>query len=391
MGDMDLLRPLGLARIPCVVVARPGAPPRFSRFARAALPWVDAWEHADEQVDTLMRFGSEQAKPPVLFYQEDRELLLVSRYRERLRSAFRFVIADATLVEDLVDKGRFQSLARRLDLPVPIARSLDLTQGPTRGDFDVPFPILIKPLTRRTDHWTPVGGPGKACQVDTIEALQQLWPRVASANVPVLAQQLVPGPETDVESYHVYMDELGAIVAEFTGRKIRTWPLQYGHSTSLIITDSPEVAALGRAVVRRLDLRGVAKLDFKRGPDGRLYLLEINPRFTLWHHPAALAGANVPALVYGDLTHLPRPAMRRIRAGVRWCKIWEDGPAARATGVPLTRWLVWALGCEAKSALSWDDPLPLLGTAAWVALRRLAAWLRPLFPLAVRPLKPRLP
>jgi predicted ATP-grasp superfamily ATP-dependent carboligase len=159
----------------------------------------------------------------------------------------------------------------------------------------------------------------------------------------------------------------------------------------LIITDSPEVAALGRAVVRRLDLRGVAKLDFKRGPDGRLYLLEINPRFTLWHHPAALAGANVPALVYGDLTHLPRPAMRRIRAGVRWCKIWEDGPAARATGVPLTRWLVWALGCEAKSALSWDDPLPLLGTAAWVALRRLAAWLRPLFPLAVRPLKPRLP
>ena len=36
MGDMDLLRPLGLARIPCVVVARPGAAPRFSRFARAS-------------------------------------------------------------------------------------------------------------------------------------------------------------------------------------------------------------------------------------------------------------------------------------------------------------------------------------------------------------------
>ncbi len=369
MGDMDLLRPLGLARIPCVVVARPGAAPRFSRFARAALPWVDTWEHADEQVDTLMRFASRQSQPPVLFYQEDRELLLVSRHRERLRSAFRFTIGDATLVEELVDKARL----------------------PTAAEFDVPFPIVIKPLTRRTDRWGPLGGPGKALLVESLEALQQLWPRVVTANVPVLAQQLVPGPETGVESYHVYVGEQGEIVGEFTGRKIRTWPRQLGHSTALEITDSAEVTALGRAVMRRLELRGVAKLDFKRGPDGRLYLLEINPRFTLWHHPAALAGVNVPALVYGDLAGLPRPAARRAHPGVRWCKIWHDAPAARAAGVPLARWLAWALHCEAKSALSWDDPLPLLGAAAWAAGRRLAAWLRPLLLLAGRPVKARLP
>src|SRR4029077_15208809 len=120
----------------------------FSRFAHAALPWVDTWEHADEQVDTLLRFASAQRERPVLFFQEDRELLLVSRHRERLRVAFRFIIADASMVEDLVDKGRFQSLARRLDLPVPAAQPLDLTQRPTRENFDVPFPILIKPLTR---------------------------------------------------------------------------------------------------------------------------------------------------------------------------------------------------------------------------------------------------
>jgi len=393
MGDMDLLRPLGLARIPCVVVARPGAAPRFSRFARAALPWVDTWEHADEQVDTLMRFASRQSQPPVLFYQEDRELLLVSRHRERLRSAFRFTIGDATLVEELVDKGRFQALARRLNLPVPVpvARQLDLTRLPTAAEFDVPFPIVIKPLTRRTDRWGPLGGPGKALLVESLDALQQLWPRVVTANVPVLAQQLVPGPETGVESYHVYVGEQGEIVGEFTGRKIRTWPGQLGHSTALEITDSAEVTALGRAVMRRLELRGVAKLDFKRGPDGRLYLLEINPRFTLWHHPAALAGVNVPALVYGDLAGLPRPAARRAHPGVRWCKIWQDAPAARAAGVPLARWLPWALRCEAQSALSWDDPLPLLGAAAWAAGRRLAAWLRPLFLLAGRPVKARLP
>ena len=391
MGDMDLLRPLGLAGIACVVVARPGAPPRYSRFARAALPWVDTWDRGEEQVETLVRFGAAQHQPPVLFYQEDRELLLVSRFRDRLRSAFRFVMADAALVEDLVDKSRFQTLARRLDLPVPAARRLDPAEQPDLREIDIPFPVVIKPLTRRTDRWTPVGGSGKALRVDTLEALRLLWPRIVAANVPMLAQTLVPGAETDIESYHVYVDEPGDIVAEFTGRKIRTWPTQFGHSTALVITDSADVASAGRAVVRRLDLRGVAKLDFKRGPDGRLYLLEVNPRFTLWHHPAALAGVNVPALVYGDLTGLPRPAVPRARPGVRWCKIWQDGRAARADGVRLVHWLAWALRCEAKSAWSWDDPLPLLCAGAWASLRRLAELARSIFPLHVRPTKARVP
>jgi D-aspartate ligase len=53
----------------------------------------------------------------------------------------------------------------------------------------------------------------------------------------------------------------------------------------------------------------------------------------------------------------------RAEANVRWCRLWKDFPAARASGEPLAAWLPWALGCEAKSALSWDDPLPLFRAA----------------------------
>ena len=49
--------------------------------------------------------------PPVLFCTEDSHLLLVSRYRHRLKSAFRFVLSDERLIEDLVDKARFHELA----------------------------------------------------------------------------------------------------------------------------------------------------------------------------------------------------------------------------------------------------------------------------------------
>jgi D-aspartate ligase len=88
--------------------------------------------------------------------------------------------------------------------------------------------------------------------------------------------------------------------------------------------------------------------------------LEINPRFNLWHHAGAVAGVNIPALVYADLVGISRPQVAGARAGVRWCRMWKDLPAARAGGMPLAAWLRWALTCEAKSTLSWDDPMPLL-------------------------------
>ena len=92
MGDTDLVRPLGLAGIPSAVVAPPGDPARFSRFTRTVVPWFDPWERAEEQVDALLRFGRSQDEAPVLFYEGDADLLMVSRYRQRLGQAFRFVV-----------------------------------------------------------------------------------------------------------------------------------------------------------------------------------------------------------------------------------------------------------------------------------------------------------
>lgn len=375
LGDMDLVRPLGLAGIPCAVMAPNGAPARFSRFTRVVLDWVDPWERAEKVVEILVRFGLEQRERPVLFYEEDGDLLLVSRYRDRLSQAFRFVIPESTLVEDLVDKARFQTLAERFALPLPPTQRLYPLEGSKPTDLNLCFPLIIKPLTRRPNQWAPIGGSSKAVQVNTPQALRDLWPRLISARMNVLAQEMIPGPESCIESYHVYVDVHGNIVAEFTGRKIRTHPEKFGDSTALIITNTEDVAALGRELVRRLELRGVAKLDFKRGPDGRLYVLEINPRFNLWHHPAALAGVNIPALVYGDLIGLPRPVFSSARSGITWCRMWQDVIAAKAWGIPLTKWLPWALNCEAKRAMAWDDPMPfacgvLFRALSWNPLSR---------------------
>ncbi len=368
LGSTELVRPLGLAGIACAVVTERSNPVSYSRFVSTVIEWGDFWVDSEPLVARLLRFAAAQPCPPILFYEQDSQLLLVARHCDRLARGFRFILPGPGLVEDLVDKGRFASLAERLSLPVPPTRRIDPARhGGT--DLGLRFPLIIKPLTRRED-WAAIGGDGKALMVESPAALRDLWPLLIAAEAGLLAQEMVPGPESAIESYHVYVDATGAVAAEFTGRKIRTFPLAFGHSTALEITESRDVVTTGRDVVERLGLRGVAKLDFKRGPDSRLHLLEVNPRFNLWHHLGAVAGINLPALVHADLAGLPRPrTAARARAGARWCWPTKDIHAARAAGIPLASWLPWALGCDAKAVLAWDDPRPMLRSG----LRRLLA------------------
>lgn len=368
IGDMDIVRPLGLAGIRSAVVAGPGWLSRYSRFSAEVIHWPDPWKQPEELLERLILFGRAQPQPPVLFYESDWDLLLVSRRRDRLADAFRFVIAEPELVEDLVDKGRFCKLAERLGLPVP--PSVDLSDG---GDAaaELRLPVIVKPLTRDWVSWRPISGDAKAVLVESRPELRRLTAQLDATGVSAIAQELIPGPETAVESYHVYVEESGAIAAEFTGKKIRTSPPQFGQSTALEITADARLASLGREIVSNVGLKGVAKLDFKRAPDGTLHLMEINPRFSLWHHLGAKAGVNIPAIVYADLVGLQRPSAGSTKAATRWCHPRADFSAARTAGISTARWLAWLAGCDAKSGVSWDDPLPLVRRAAWQISQRL--------------------
>jgi D-aspartate ligase len=367
LGEIDLVRALALAGVHSAVGVPPGNPARYSRAAAYVLDWRDPCREPEALLERLVAFGRTQPQRPVLFYDGDWDTLLISRHREELSESFRFVIAESELVESLLDKERFQGLAERLGLPVP--RSRRLADADDEGALGLRFPLLAKPLTREHGSWRPHAR-AKALPVAGAEDLRSLRARLRGSGLELLVQEAVPGPESRVVSYHVYVDEGGEVAGEFTGRKLRTHPPLYGYSTALEITASEEVTAAGREIVRQLGLRGVAKLDFKCGPDGTLHLFEVNPRFNLWHHPGALAGVNLPEIVYRDLVGLPRPPVRTARSGVRWCSLAHDPQAARADGTGLARWVAWALRCEAKSGFAWDDPLPLPRAALWRLRRR---------------------
>jgi D-aspartate ligase len=366
LGTIDLVRALTLAAIPVVVIAEREDPARYARSAVARLD-APAERPPEARASALLALAADQPQAPVLYYDNDEALLFVSRNRDRLARGFRFTLPAADLVEDLVDKARFHPLAERLGLPVP--RTVRCPSRALDDDHGLRFPLIVKPISRHGGAWARAAA-GKAVLVADRAALSALATRLADASLELLVQEAVPGPESRVESYHVFVDEQGRVAGEFTGRKLRTHPRSCGFSTAITITDDADLRALGRRIALDLELRGVAKLDFKRGPDGVPKLLEVNPRFNLWHHPGALAGVNLPALVFDRLLGRPATAPPTVRAGVTWCSP-RDLRAARAAGVGIVPWVRWVAGCDAISGLAWHDPFPLPRAAARRARGRL--------------------
>jgi predicted ATP-grasp superfamily ATP-dependent carboligase len=363
MGDRDLAVPVRAAGTSVTMVARRDSVSRFSRH-------VDAWmedTRPDEErlVGELLTAAAAADGPAVLFYQLDDHLLFVSRHRERLARGLRFVIPPADLVERLVDKSAFDALASTLDLPVP--QSWVVPVGVGQHPPDLPLPVVIKPL-RRVDAWGESHA-SKAVLVRRRSELEELFRRLAGRHDRVIAQALIPGPESRIESYHVHVDAAGRIRCEFTGRKLRTYPAAMGHSSALLTTTAPDVTALGREVVGRLDFRGVAKLDFKRDDSGRLWLLEVNPRFNLWHHLGAAAGVNIPASVLAEVLDLPHPPSGPARPGATWCRLARDWRAARSEGISPAAWGAWALRTDARSTVDLLDPMPMVARGVLTARR----------------------
>lgn len=374
MGDLNLVRCLGRAGVP-VTLLTPEVPnpASLSRYCRRVVPTPNPEDSLEDAAAALMAVPWQEDERPCLFYQGDHDLLTASRHRDQLAERYTFLLPPPDLVEDLVDKARFLELAGRLRLPVPRSRIVEPGPGAAR-DIEAwgVFPCIAKPAVRT--HWfrsALVGtqGPQKAVRIQDRAALRALAPALETHHTPLIVQECVEGGEERVVSFHAYVRPGGEVVAAFTGRKIRTLPPTFGVSCYVEITDDERVHRLGREILDRLEFYGVLKMDFKEDArTGRLYLLEINPRFNLWHYPAAVAGANLPALVYRDLCGLDWPLSTRVQPGVRWLALHRDlhaFPAYRRRGaLTVGSWLASLCHRCVYDAFAWDDPAPAI-TACW--------------------------
>jgi predicted ATP-grasp superfamily ATP-dependent carboligase len=296
-------------------------------------------------------------------------LLLVSRHRAELSRYYRLLLPSEELIEILVDKARFAARAQQLGIPVPGTVTSWEAESADEVLARLSLPLILKPAVHVGWHQfqrerLPGRRPSKALLAETEADLRLFHQAIRTFTANFVVQEYIPGGSADHYSVHVWLDEQSRALGYFAGRKIRTYPKESGHSTCLELVDHQELVELGLDIVARLELRGPAKLDFKRDPrNGRFHLLEINPRYNLWHDLGARAGVNLPLLGYQYLSGV-RPELRnQWNTRYKWIAFGDDLRAAVRYYLPDGD-LSWKdllgsyIGPRVYEVFSWRDPGP---------------------------------
>ena len=300
------------------------------------LEFVSGWETEvpEAALEFLRKLLPGAGRGSVLLPTGDQNLLFVHRHRHQLADDFRFYVWDSPLLEQMASKRGLAGLAERLGLPVPRTIVPENIDDLKAGIKSLRFPCIVKP--EYTHLWgtqaaSELGVLGvKALPVGTPDELLTVYEKLHAAECPVIVQEMILGPDENHVEYPALVGEDGAILAEFVARKIRVWPAHYGMGCLVESILAPDVVETGRLVIERLGYRGLAMVQFKRDSrDGRLYFLELNPRFTVWIGLPVACGIDFPYYYYQLCIGRPFQRPDRYKVGRLWWNPLRDVESMR--------------------------------------------------------------
>ncbi len=218
------------------------------------------------------------------------------------------------------DKSECFKLATTLGVPVPVT-SLPWEEGADATDpvslekwaENLHYPAILK-YRLGEDLGLPAAQRYRVAKSPR-EAVQAYLEMNARQKKP-FAQEYVEGQ--DYGAAFLY-DSKSHLVASFTYRSIRERPKGAGPTVFAVSQYEPRLVEYGHKILSALKWQGVAMLDFRKGPDGRFLLLEINPRFWGSLALAILSGIDFPLLYFRCCTGEPvQPVVQKDGVRIRF-------------------------------------------------------------------------
>ena len=333
----------------------------YSRYIDAVI-CPDPLEHEEEFIACLQRIAAREKIRPALFITSDEFLLPVSKNRKELEHSYLMNLPDSRIIECIADKFKQYTLALDAGVAVPqtfVAENLDqLLQIKDR----VPLPAFIKGA-EVTSWRKKMGVASKGFVASTQEDLINIMKMVFDRGARALVQEIIQGPDTNHYKASCYLSRDGKVLLAFGLQKIRQQPAGFGFGCLVQSVEYPELLALGKNFFTKIGYRGVGSAEFKLDlRDGKLKLIELNPRYWQQNALADKCGMNFPLMDYLEMTGCEPKAVLEYRYGIKWVNLYSDLESFREyrqrKQLSLMQWLESYKGEKVYSDISWDDMLP---------------------------------
>jgi predicted ATP-grasp superfamily ATP-dependent carboligase len=354
-----------LARRGIPVIGVAGHPQLFFCRTNACEKIVYLDTEDDEFIDGLVALGKSFAQKAVLFPSTDLCVLRISRHRRVLAPYYHIALPPPEVVEKLMNKLSFLEYALEENLPIPKTFLLRQRAEAVQAAKELTFPCILKP-PMKTALWekhTTI----KAYKIDSANEFLKMYDRCCGWADILIAQEWIPGPDSNLYSCNCYFNENSEPLVTFTARKLRQWPPETG-STSLG-EECRNAVVLNAALdmFKQERWHGLGYLEMKRDArNGKHYIIEPNiGRPTGRSALAEASGVEMLYTMYCDNVGWPLPEKRKQKyLGVKWLSLVEDLRSARQywRRGDLTIGEYWRSirGRKMHAVWSWSDPLPFL-------------------------------
>lgn len=307
------IRVLGLTAVPSF----PGNHSRWLEYRAAP----DSLREPEALLAYLLRLADELRTRPVLLPTRDHDINFISRNKAALDDRFFVALSSPADIDRVMNKDVLNSIARDAELNVPRSVTI-VSQNELEEARRLRFPCICKPLYasqwRKAGVWEAVGRQ-KALRVDSFDELADFYVGFSYLDPLVSVQEWIEGGEDNLQAFGSYCNSEHEVIAFFAARKRLQYPPLAGTGIVVEALPLPELEAPSRALLRTLRFRGISEIEYKRDDrDGKLYLIEVNPRHWDQHGLGTAVGVNLSETLYRDVTGQPQRAMRQADGRTLW-------------------------------------------------------------------------
>lgn len=241
---------------------------------------------------------------PALIPSSDQFVTAIARHAAALRE--HYVFSPTIELQGLLANKRSQyDLAASHGMPMPrteLAASIDAV---ARFADEAEFPCLMKPMHFREWRRLPAGHPllnAKIAIASTPAMLVEHYSSVRAVTPDVTLQEIIQGPDTAKRVYLSCYDRSGARIAHAMFRELRCAPVGFGPATVSEPIIDPQTDAICDRFLRSIGYAGICEIEMKwDSRDGKVKLIEANPRLSGGGDAAPYAGVDLCWLHYLDL------------------------------------------------------------------------------------------
>lgn len=373
-GALALARSLGRSGIPVHYISNDSPLTGWSRFVRRRVKWQGA-EHPDAAAFLIDFARNNSLQGSLLVPAGDAEVMLVSQAKEILEAEYRILLPEWQALQWLCDKPLLYKRADEEGLPYP--RTYELTSVEQALALDPIFPVILKPNmgggNSRIVKAKVIRADDKASFIDSFKDAAG---EIGARNVVV--QELIPGGGENQFSYVALWND-GKPLAEFTARRTRQYPVDFGlTSTYVEIVSEPVLVETSHKLLGSLTFSGLVEIEFKRHDlNGTFNILDVNPRPWAWLALSSAAGVDFGPMMWNAVQGRTPPSPVTAHPGTAWVYTARDLAAAitliKRGKLNAGSFIRSFAKVRSMAAFSWSDPLPGLldlPLTAWRVLTR---------------------